>query len=105
MLRTFARQFRLLLSKDETCYVAHHPDCEHPYELTRPLPKITSEKQEESILRINSKNMITKSPNLEQLQNLTYTPASYWKQYQGKAKRRKHIEYFNDNVDRSGLTS
>lgn len=49
--------------------------------------------------------MITKSPNLEQLQALTYTPARHWRTRQGLIKRRKHVEYFNDNVDRPGLTS
>lgn len=98
-----AKQPRIVLSKDEACFVAYHPEKEHPYELTKPLPK--AEVDDETILKINSKNMITKSPNLEQLQALTYTPHRYWLQFVGKQKRVKYQESFNDNEDRKGLTS
>lgn len=91
------------LSKDETCFLVYHPDSEHPYNQTRPLPK--DEQKENSILKANSRNMITKAPNLEQLQALTRTPTRYWYEYIGRDKRDKYKEYFNDNVDRKGLMS
>lgn len=83
-------------------FVAHHPDIEFPYSKTKPLPE---RKLEETMFKENSKNMFTKSPNLEQLQALTYTPASYWKSYPGKEKRAAYKACQDDNVDRTGLSS
>jgi len=108
MFRTVTRRlhnepYKILLSKEETCFVVHHPDNEHPYEYTRPLPECKVEQA--SILKVDSKNMFTKSPNLEQLQVLTYTHHSHWHKFAGREKRRKYKEYFDDKVDRPGLTS
>lgn len=110
MFRQIVRQLsnraatrKILLSKDETCFVAYHPRTEHPYEFTKPLPKV--EKTDESILKVNAKNMITDSPNLEQVQELTYTHKSYWREDKGRKQRQNYKNYFNDNVDRKGLTS
>lgn len=86
-----------------TCFLVHHPTVAHDYKYTRPLPIET--KTTESILSVDSRHMITKSPNLEQLQALTYTHYRHWKQYPGRALRNRFKNYFNDNVDRPGLTS
>jgi len=59
----------------------------------------------DSPLKVDSKNMITESPNLEQLQQLTYTSRHYWKRYPGKEKREAYQNWFNDNEYRKGLTS
>lgn len=93
MIRNISRRVHTL-SKDMTCFVAYHPEEEHKYEHTKPIPK--SRTEDETILKVNSENMITKSPNLEQLQALTYTPARFWRQEPGKDKRIKYREYFND---------
>ena len=110
MLRNFivrcsihTKPYRIFLSQDESCFVAHHPAEEHPYEATKPLPQTRS--TDESILKVNSRDMITKAPNLEQLQALTRTHRSYWRQTEGLNKRKKMIDYYNDTVDRPGLTS
>ena len=89
------------LSKDEKCFVAYHPETEHPYEYTKPLPKKSAN---DSILKVDSRRMITKAPNLEQIQALTYTPNSYWHQFPGRAKREKYKDSYNDKDDRKGLT-
>ena len=94
---------RIFLSKDEKCFVAYHPTEEHPYEATKPLPAIKT--KQESHLRVDSLNMITKAPNLEQVQNLTYTPKSYWRQDKGKQKRDNYKAYFDEKDVRKGLTS
>lgn len=96
--------YPIRLSSDETCIYVEHPDVEHEYRYTKPMPGDTKDNAE-SILRVDSRHMITKSPNLEQLQTLTYTPYRYWKQYPGREKRQRYRNYFNDNVDRPGLTS
>lgn len=93
---------RIYLSKDEKCFVSYHPTKDHPYECTRPLPV---HEVEISHLKVNSKNMIVKGPNLEQLQSLTYTPKSYWRQDFGKQKRDAYKKFFDDKGDRKGLTS
>lgn len=107
MIRTFIRGIstkprRILLSKDESCFVSYHPDTEHEYQYTKPLPKV---EVGESLLKVDSKNMIVKSPNLEQLQTLTFTHARHWRSEASTQRRRKYKERFNDNVDRFGLTS
>lgn len=93
---------RIYLSKDETYFFAYHPDRSHSYQDTKPLPKVA---RDESILKETSRDMITKSPNLEQVQSLTYTHARYWRQTPGLDRRERFREHENDNVDRSGLTS
>lgn len=103
LVYNFVRSYKISTNKDETCFIIHHPDVEHPYEMTKPLPKMKP--VEQSYLKVDSKDMFVKSPNLEQLQAITFTPARYWHQYPGKVKRRKYQDYFNDNVDRRGLTS
>lgn len=97
--------YKVMISKNEDYFIVNHPEVEHPYSYTRPLPKENDVSNEETILRENAKNMFTKSPNLEQLQSLTYTPARYWHQYPGKVKRLKYKACQDDNVDRQGLTS
>lgn len=108
MLRNVARRFysshnKIILSKDESCFLAVHPDIEHEYKYTKPLPK--AEVTKGTLLKVDSRNMITKSPNLEQIQTLTFTPARYWMQFPGREKRKKHKEFFDDKEDRKGLTS
>lgn len=110
MFRQIVRQLhgkgpanRIVLAKDESCFIAFHPRKEHPYEYTRPLPK--EEKQDESVLKVNSKNMITEAPNLEQVQDLTFTHKSRWRNQKGLEKREKLKKSYDDNVDRRGLTS
>lgn len=95
---------RIVLSQDEKCFIAYHPRSDHPYEFTRPLPK-QEKHRDESLLKVSSRNMITKAPNLEQVQDLTYTHKSYWREDRGPKLRKKYKDYFNDNVDRKGLTS
>lgn len=85
------------------CYFVYHPETEHPYEYTKPLPK--QELNNASILKVDSRNMLTSSPNLEQVQTLTRTPRRFWIPYPGRDKRDAYRESFNDNVDRPGLTS
>uniref|UniRef100_A0A6G1SET7 39S ribosomal protein L42, mitochondrial n=1 Tax=Aceria tosichella TaxID=561515 RepID=A0A6G1SET7_9ACAR len=97
------KRAQIFLSKDEKCFVSYHPTQDHPYECTRPLPKV--EAKDESYLRVDSLNMITKAPNLEQVQNLTYTPKSYWRQDEGKAKRERYRKCFDEKDVRKGLTS
>lgn len=94
---------RIYLSKDEKCFVSYHPTQDHPYECTRPMPAV--EVKDESYLKVNSRNMITKAPNLEQVQCLTYTPKSYWRQDRGKQKRDFYRKYFDEKDVRKGLTS
>lgn len=94
-LRLLLRRTKVTLSRDGTCFVARHPETEHPYGQTLPMPKQT-QRNPESILRVDSKDMFTKSPNLEQVQALTYTPASYWRQTPGKDKRDAYKASFDD---------
>lgn len=96
----FRRRIHLRISKDGTCFVAHHPEKNYPYEMTKPLPKV---EEDNSLLRANNKHMITKSPNLEQLQALTYTHSRNWQEFPGREKRLKEIEYYNQKDERSGL--
>lgn len=84
------RGIHIQMSKSGSCILARHPEVSHPYEHTKPLPKV---ERDDHFLKQNSDNMFTKSPNLEQLQTLTYTHASYWHEYKGKEKRQKLIDY------------
>lgn len=92
-LHTKTSSTHILLSKNETCFVAYHPDIEHPYQQTKPMPEV--KETVESILKVDSHNLITKWPNLEQLQAMTYTPSRYWHEYHGRDKRKKYKEYFD----------
>lgn len=101
--RCVHQQSKIILSRDEKCFLAYHPEEEHPYEMTRPVP--IREQGIESPLKVDSRNMFTQSPNLEQLQQLTYTPKGYWKEFRGKAKRKAYKDYFDDKEFRKGLTT
>lgn len=90
----------LRASKDSTCILAIHPERVPEYQHTKALP-VREEKH--SYLVTDSRNMITKSPNLEQLQALTYTHQRYWHQYPGLEKKKKYRAAFDDNVDRPGV--
>lgn len=93
ILRIFSRT-KVTLSKDGSCFIARHAKIDHPYKQTLPFPEQTN--VDESVLRVDAENMITKAPNLEQVQALTYTPEKYWRQTQGLDKRIKYMESFND---------
>lgn len=102
--RCVHQQPRTVLSKDEKHFLAYHPEESHPYEMTRPIPK-DAVNEAESILRVDSRKMFVQSPNLEQLQNLTYTHRRYWRAFIGKEKRMRYQDWFNDKKTRSGLTT
>lgn len=96
---------RLLINDEETCFIAHHSEQGFDYKYTRPLPERTSSTSQVTPLKVNSRHMFTDAPNLEQLQALTYTHASYWNIYPGKAKRMRYKAAFDDKVDRKGVQS
>lgn len=102
--RHFHSKPKIYINNDETCFVAYHPEQRHDYKYTRPLP-IKSDINEESPLKVTSRHMFTDAPNLEQLQALTYTPATYWRVFHGKAKRMRYKAAFDDKVDRKGVMS
>jgi hypothetical protein len=102
MARLLRNAGRIFISKDEKCFVSFHPDIDFDYENTRPMPKLENENS--SALKVDSTNMITKAPNLEQIQQLTFTPKSYWRQDQGRMKREKYKKYFDESDIRRGLT-
>lgn len=82
---------------------AYHPEQSIPYEFTKPIPKqVTSE---HTPMKDVPKDIFTKAPNLEQLQSLTYTPASYWRQNRSRELRKQYKAAFDDNIDRTGLTN
>lgn len=93
----------IVLAKDEKSFIGYHFEQSHPYELTRPVPP--KKEVVDSHMKVDSKNMFTTAPNLEQLQKLTYTPKRFWFLSDSKAKRDKYKDYFNDKETRKGLTS
>lgn len=77
--------------------IAIHPDRSFTYEFTKPLPIQSIE--EETPLRELKQDIITESPNLEQLQALTYTPRRYWMEHRGQQKRQVYKSYFDQKRD------
>lgn len=92
--REFENTPNLRLSKDETCFISYHGKKEHPYEYTLPVEK---KSPDQSMFKVTtgSEDMFQKWPNLEQVQMLTYTPRSVWKNSQGKERKRKFKQSFD----------